>query len=147
MAIKDDISTTNGLIKTTLDSMKGYREASEDSTTVNAAFFCEKADQRRAVATRLQSHVASLGGDPQDDSSASAAAHRGFMNLKQAIMGTEEKAVVEEVERGEDFIKAKYEAALKSSDLSPSTRSVIEEAYISIKAGHDKISAMKHALR
>ncbi len=146
MAIKDDISTTNGLIKTTLDSMKGYREASEDSKTANAAFFCEMADQRSAVATRLQSHVASLGGDPQDDSSASAAAHRGFMNLKQAIMGTEEKAVVEEVERGEDFIKAKYEDALKDSDLSPATRSVLEEAYTSIKAGHDKVSAMKHAM-
>ena len=138
-----DISVTNGLIKTTLDSMKGYKEAAEDSETGNSAFFCEMADERSAVASQLQQYVTTLGGDPQDDSSITAAAHRGFMDLKQAVMGTDEKAIVQEVERGEDFIKEKYEEALKDSELSEQTRAEIQACYSSIQQGHDRVSAMK----
>ena len=143
MAASKDISITNSLIQTTLDSMKGYREASEDSETANSAFFCEMADERSKVATQLQQHVASLGGDPEDDSSVTAAAHRGFMNLKQAVMGSDEKAIVQEVERGEDYIKEKYETALQEGDLSPQTRQEIQACFESVRRGHDKVSAMK----
>lgn len=138
-----DISVTNSLIQTTLDSMKGYREASEDSEHANSAFFCEMADERSKVASQLQAHVAKLGGDPEDDSSVIAAAHRGFMNLKQAVMGTDEKAVIQEVERGEDYIKDKYQTALQDGDLTAETRQEIMQCQQSVQQGHAKVSAMK----
>ena len=138
-----DISVTNNLIKTTLDSMKGYKEASEDSETANSAFFCEMADERSAVASQLQQHVTSLGGDPEDDSSISGAAHRGFMDLKQAVMGTDEKAIVQEVERGEDYIKNKFQEALQDNDLSDQTRQQLTNCYQSIEQGHARVDAMK----
>lgn len=138
-----DITVTNGLIKTTLDSMKGYREASEDTQSQQSAFFCEMADERSEVASQLQAHVAKLGGDPEDDSSVTAAAHRGFMNLKQAVMGTDEKAVIQEVERGEDFIKDKYQTALQDDGLSAETRQEIQQCQASVQQGHSKVIAMK----
>ena len=98
------------------------------------------------VASRLQAQVRTLGGDPEDDSSFTAAAHRGFMDLKQAVMGNNDEAVIEEVERGEDYLKAKYEAALEDSELSPGTRQIIEQAYQSVRRGHDTASAMKHQM-
>jgi len=141
-----DITIANTLIATTLDSMKGYKEASEDSETANAAFFCEMADERSKVASTLQAHVASLGGDPEDDSTVSGALHRGFMNLRELVSARDEKAIVAEVERGEDYIKAKYSTALEDGDVSPQTKAVIEQAYASIVSGHDKMSAMKHRM-
>jgi uncharacterized protein (TIGR02284 family) len=141
-----DISVLNSLIETTLDSMKGFTDAAEDSNGTHTAFFREMAGERSKCASELQARVTALGGDPEKHSSYTAAAHRGFMNLKEAIVGSDEKAVIEEVERGEDYIKGKYEAALRDSELSPETRQVIEEAFSSVRKGHDRASAMKHQM-
>jgi uncharacterized protein (TIGR02284 family) len=142
-----DVSTLNGLIKTTLDSVKGYEDAAEDSGSGSlASNFGGFANERRQVVSRLQDEVRRLGGNPEDDSSFVAAAHRVFMNIKQAVVSRDDKAIVEEVERGEDYLKEKYAAALREGDLSPSTRAIIEEANRSVLAGHDKASALKHSL-
>lgn len=141
-----DISVLNGLIETTLDSVKGFSDASEDSTGSFTQLFGEMAQERSQVAAKLQSLVAGLGGNPEDHSSLGAAAHRGFMNLKEAVMGSSDRAVIEEVERGEDYLKAKYDAALEDGDLSPEVRTAITEAYQSVRKGHDRASALKHSI-
>lgn len=142
-----DISVLNSLIKTTLDSRKGFREAAEEASSPRfAEMFAEFAAERGSVASRLQAEVRRLGGDPEDDSSFLAAAHRTFMDLKNAITGNDDKAVIQEVERGEDHIKAKFEAAMKDSELSPTTLQVITEAYTSVRAGHDRASQLKHSM-
>ena len=142
-----DISVLNGLIKTTLDSMKGYEDAAKDAeSTQFATMFADFARDRAQVATKLQNQVRTLGGEPELDSSMLAAAHRTFMDLKQAITGKDDKAIILEVERGEDHIKAKYEEAMKATDLAPVTSAAIAEAYESVRAGHDKMSALKHSL-
>jgi len=141
-----DISVLNTLIRTTLDSYKGFNDASEDTEGQHGQFFRQMAGERSQVASQLQAQVRALGGDPEDDSSFTAAAHRGFMDLKQAVMGNSDEAVIEEVERGEDYLKAKYETALEDSELSPATRQIIEQAYQSVRKGHDTASAMKHQM-
>ena len=147
MTSDTDISVLNGLIKTTLDSMKGYEDAAKDAeNTQYATMFAEFARDRSQVASSLQAQVQSLGGDPQLDSSLLGAAHRSFMDLKQAITGKEDKAIILEVERGEDHIKDKYETAMQTADLSPATKAVIAEAYTSVRAGHDRVSALKHSI-
>jgi uncharacterized protein (TIGR02284 family) len=140
-----DISVLNSLIKTTLDSRKGFRDAAEEATSSRfSEMFAEFAAERGAVASRLQQEVRRLGGDPEDDSGLLAAAHRAFMDLKASLSGNDDKAVINEVERGEDYIKAKYETALKDEDLSPTTRQLITECFTSVRAGHDRASALKH---
>jgi uncharacterized protein (TIGR02284 family) len=83
------------------------------------------------------------------DSSSSSAAARNEPLRAIAITAsssTKPKAVVDEVERGEDHIKAKFEIALKDTDLAPATRGIIRDAFTSVKAGHDQASALKHSL-
>ncbi len=147
MTNTNDVSVLNGLIETTLDSMKGYEDAAKDAeSTQFATMFADFARDRAKAATDLQNHVRTLGGEPEMDSSMLAAAHRTFMDLKQAITGKDDKAIIQEVERGEDHIKAKFEDAMKDSDLSPATRSAITEAFASVREGHDKMSALKHSM-
>lgn len=145
MANDRDVSVLNSLIKTTLDSVKGFKDAAED---VNAGtyqnLFSQFASERSRVASDLQAEVRRLGGNPEDDSSFLAAAHRAFMNLKEMISSRDDQAVIEEVERGEDYIKGKFAEALGDTELSPATRSVIQQAYTSVRAGHDRVSALKH---
>src|SRR3546814_3793528 len=84
MSSDHEISVLNGLIKTTLDSMKGFEDAAKDAeNTQYATLFSDFARERSQVASQLQAEVRRLGGNPEDDSSLMAAAHRTFMNLKQ----------------------------------------------------------------
>ncbi len=147
MSNDHDVSVLNGLIKTTLDSMKGYEDAAKDAeSTQYATMFADFARDRAQVATQLQGQVRTLGGEPEMESSMLAAAHRTFMDLKQALTGKDDKAIILEVERGEDHIKAKYEEAMKDTDLSSATQTAISDGYASVREGHDKMSALKHSL-
>lgn len=142
-----DIRTLNGLIATTLDSVEGYAEAARD--VQNSRFgqmFTARAAERRQVVTALQGEVTRLGGNPEDDGTVLASAHRAFLGLKAAVTGQDDKAIVNEVERGEDHIKAKFEDALKDDELSGTTRAAIETAYGSVRAGHDEMRDLKHTL-
>src|SRR3546814_20330442 len=97
--------------------------------------FADFARDRGAVVASLQAEVRGLGGKPEDSASFLGAAHRSFMDLKQALTGKNDKAIIVEVERGEDHIKAKFELALKDTDLKQATESVNSEYITPVKAG------------
>jgi uncharacterized protein (TIGR02284 family) len=140
-----DIEVVNGLITTTIDSADGFERSAENAQGTDLQrLFNDFAQERRQMVGRLQEHARTLGGTPNDDGSLKADLHRRFENLRDAF-GRGDKAVIEEVERGEDYIKAKYEAALKDDELDPQTRDVIEQAYQSVRAGHDRASQLKHS--
>lgn len=94
---------------------------------------------------RLQSQVRALGGAPEEDGTMLASAHRMFLNLRNS-MSSDETAIVDQVEAGEDHIKHKFEDAQRDRDVSPATMAAINEAYVIVKAGHDEIRDLKHAL-
>jgi len=142
-----DISTLNGLIATTRDSVHGYTEAAADvENSRYGQMFTARAAERSDVVAALQGEVSRLGGEPEDDGTMLAGAHRAFLGLKSAVTGQDDKAIVNEVERGEDHIKAKFESAIEDTDLSSETRSAIQEAYRSVRAGHDEMRDLKQAL-
>ena len=142
-----DISCLNGLIMTTIDSVEGYREAATDASSQTfRKIFMDRANERDGVVSELQAEVRTLGGSPDDSGSVLASAHRVFVNLRDMVAGGDDKAVIAEVERGEDHIKAKYEAALADADLSPNTVSLIQRSYKSVKQGHDQMRDLKNGM-
>ncbi|CAN5167203.1 PA2169 family four-helix-bundle protein [soil metagenome] len=143
-----DISTLNALIATTIDSAAGYTEAAKDSKNSRfAALFTSRAAERRTVASRLQEEVTRLGGKAEDDGTVLAGAHRMFLNLKAAVTGHDDKAIINEVEAGEDHIKAKFEDAMGDRELSSAVRDLIETCYAPVKASHDEMRDIKHSMQ
>lgn len=141
-----DVKVLNDLIATTLDSADGYGEASKDAKSSQlASLFRDRAAEREQVVGKLQQRVAFLGGKPEDSGTVLASAHRMFTNLRNSLSKSDE-AVIDEVERGEDHIKAKFESALKDDDLDPAVRQLIQTAFTSVREGHDQMSALKHGL-
>ena len=142
-----DVAILNGLIATTIDSADGYREAANDAQSDRfRSIFMERADERDDVVEQLSDRVRELGSDPANNGTTRAAAHRVFMNLREAVTGTDDTAIISEVERGEDHIKAKYEDALTDKDLSTETMGIVRECFTSVKSGHDQMRDMKHSL-
>lgn len=144
---QDQISMLNTLIATTTDSINGYEDSAKniDSERLREVFR-NRADERQQVVQQLREEVRRLGGDPEDSGSFLGKAHQRFDDLKAAITGRDEKAIVNEVERGEDYLKAKYEAALNSDNLTGESRQVVERCYQSVRSGHDQISQLKHGM-
>lgn len=141
-----DIDVLNSLVTTTLDSMKGYREAADDSVnSTHSQFFREMAEERSRVASELQERVRSLGGEPATESGTGAGMHRAWLDFRNLVVGGDEKAIVAEVERGEDYIRDKFEDAIADDELSAGTRGALEKCFASIRKGHDRVSEMKHA--
>ena len=142
-----DTSALNTLIGTLIDSIEGYQKAAAD--TGNARYtemFNSRAQERQHAVTKLQAAVARLGGDPEDDGTATGAVHRGWVNLKEAVLGKDDEAIVNAVESGEDYLKGKFETIMDNKDLPPEARAAVEEAWQSVKAGHDEMSQLKHAI-
>jgi uncharacterized protein (TIGR02284 family) len=144
---RDEISILNTLIATTNDSINGYEESAKhiDSERLRE-IFRKRADERQRIVEDLRAEVRRLGGDPEEGGSFLGKAHQSFEDLKAAITGRDEKAIINEVERGEDYIKGKFEAALDSEDLTGESRAAVERAYQSVRSGHDQISQLKHGL-
>jgi uncharacterized protein (TIGR02284 family) len=141
------VEVLNGLIKTTLDSVGGYRDAAESvDDTQCKTLFRDRASMRQQLASKLQQEVRMLGGEPQTDQGVVGKMHNKFVELKSAVTGSSDKAVVDEVERGEDHIKERFEDALEDGELPASVRTTVGSAYQSIKADHDEISRIKHTL-
>ena len=143
----DEISTLNTLIATTIDSVTGYENSAKDIDNPRfAEIFRARANERQQVVEKLRAEVRRLGGNPEDDGSFMGKTHQRFEDLKSAITGQDEKAIVNEVERGEDYLKEKFEAALNSDALSGESRSVVESCYQSVRSGHDQMSQLKHGM-
>jgi uncharacterized protein (TIGR02284 family) len=138
-----DIDVLNDLIEVTLDSADGYREAAKDAgSTSYRETFTRRAHDRQQIAQRLQEQVRALGGVAEDDGSVLAAAHRVFLAIRDR-MSEGDEAVIQEVERGEDFILEKFDDALADVALSAVVADAIRIAYGSIRSGHDEASALK----
>jgi uncharacterized protein (TIGR02284 family) len=147
MASNNDVDVLNDLIEVTLDSADGYRQAADTAKSPRLKdLFTRRAGQRQSMVRELQQRVRTLGGDPEDDGSILAAAHRTFLKLKD-IVGDDDKNALEEVERGEDHIRNKYRDAAGRSDLSPTLKTEIQRFAASIQQDHDEVKVLRDAAK
>ncbi|MEP6786850.1 MAG: PA2169 family four-helix-bundle protein [Acidobacteriota bacterium] len=139
------ISTLNGLIETCKDGEEGFRDAAEgvERSDLKTTFY-EFSQQRAQFVGVLQEIVRSLGGEPETGGSMTGAIHRGWIDLKSAITGKDEGAILNECERGEDSAKASYTKALEYN-LPANVSDVIRQQSQAIQAAHNKIKALRDA--
>ena len=122
----EEISTLNTLIATTIDSITGYENSAKDVDSERfREMFRQRADERQRVVEELRSEVRRLGGNPEDDGSFMGKTHQRFEDLKAAITGGDDKSIINEVERGEEYLKEKWQAALHTDGLQGESRQVI----------------------
>ncbi len=141
----DAISVLNDLIETCKDGEQGFREAAEHVPNSDLkTLFNTYSQQRAQYGGELANEVLRRGGEPATSGHVSAAFHRGWLNLKQAVAGKEEVAIIDECERGEDAAKANYEAALKKT-IPSDLLSIVQTQYAGVREAHDRIRNMKHA--
>jgi uncharacterized protein (TIGR02284 family) len=139
----DVVSTLNELIETCKDGQEGFKQAAEgvERSDLKSLFF-EFSQQRAHFAGELQELVQKLGEKPETSGSTAGALHRGWINIKSAVTGKDEKAVLNECERGEDSAKNTYKDALENP-LPNYIAEVVRNQYESIQMAHDRVKALR----
>ena len=137
------VSTLNSLIETCRDGQEGFRTAAEGVKSAELReLFQGYARQRAGFAGELQDEVRRLGGEPEQTGSLVATLHRGWMGLRAALEGGDERAVVGECERGEDVALATYRSAL-DRDMPASVRAMVERQFAEVKEAHNLIANLQ----
>lgn len=141
----DVISVINGLIETCKDGQEGFKQAAEgvQNSQLKSAFY-EFGQQRAQFAGELQNIVRELGGDPENSGSFAGALHRGWINIKSAVTGQDEGAILNEAERGEDSAKNAYQEALEKN-LPANVYDVVQKQYTAVQNAHDRVKALRDA--
>ena len=141
----DVISTLNGLIETCKDGQDGFKDAAGgvERSELKTLFY-EFSQQRSEFVGILQGLVRNLGGDPETSGSMSGAIHRGWINIKSAVTGKDEQAILNECERGEDYAKEAYADAQKKN-LPANVSDVINQQAQAVQAAHNRVKALRNA--
>ena len=140
------ISTLNDLIETCKDGEEGFRTCSQDVEEARLKTLLATRSSNCAIAAReLQGLVRSFGGVPADSSSLSGALHRRWVNIKSAIMGKDDYAILSECERGEDMAVRSYSKALKK-DLPAEVKGIVNRQYMGVMQNHDTVKALRDEL-
>ncbi|HJT44639.1 MAG TPA: PA2169 family four-helix-bundle protein [Chthoniobacterales bacterium] len=145
---KEAISTINNLIETLKDGEKGFKQASDAVKDPQLkSLFQQYSQQRNRFATELQAEARSLGEtDPEKSSSAAGAMHRAWIDLKSALTSGDDKAILNECERGEDSAVHEYKEAMEDG-LTGTVRQIVERQFTEIKSAHDRVRNLRDAAK
>lgn len=143
----DVIDVLNDLIETCKDGEYGFRACAEqvDRQDLKSTFL-QRADDCRRGAQELSAQIRSLGGEPEDGGSAAGAMHRGWVAVKSKFSTYDDKAVLEEAERGEDNAVARYRKALKQP-MPAGVKLIVERQMQGVQRNHDQIKMLRDQAR
>ncbi|WP_298916625.1 PA2169 family four-helix-bundle protein [uncultured Algimonas sp.] len=142
-----DIDILNDVTKVLIDSHKGYEtcvEVSDDSYALQSNFR-ERAERRAGLIREFQAEVQKLGGAPSTAGSVAGAAHRAWTSFT-TLFADDEKAAIEAIDDGEEFLADKIEDVLKDEALQPRTRELLQKAHADAREGERFADALDNAL-
>jgi uncharacterized protein (TIGR02284 family) len=140
-------STLNNLIESNKDSARGYRTVAEKVKDPEIrALFLNYARQHGEFATELQTEAARFGGEPAKPGSPAGAIHHVWVDLKSALIGNHDHAILEEAERSEDAIVKNYRDALRK-ELPGELRLVVERQYLELERTHQSVRSLRDSSR
>jgi uncharacterized protein (TIGR02284 family) len=136
------VSILNELIETCENGIHGFKTASEAVNNPTAkALFASRLPNIQRGESELKAEVRRLGGDPDSRGTIAGALHRGWIDLKAAVTGKNEEAIVMECERGEEHAAHVYEDALQK-DLPIDTRAIVERQYRGVVENLERVRAL-----
>ena len=131
-------------------SVKGYQEAAEEVKSADLkAKLGEYSQQRAGFVSDLEGFARQYGMEAKEESTiesvavdAAAAVHRGWINIKSAITGQSDGAVLEAAETGEATALKAYETVL-SADIPAGAKSVFQQQHDAIMQAKNWLSMNK----
>jgi len=120
------IGTLNDLIETCRDGINGFRTAADGVTSpIAKEVFLSRVHLIEKGLGDLDAAVQRLGGDPIEHGHPAASMHRAWINIKSAATLRDDRAIINEVVRGEEVAIQHYREALEKP-LPADIRAMVE---------------------
>lgn len=143
----DVVDILKDLVECSKDGEYGFRECAEQAKREDLkSMFLQRADDCRRGAQELNQLLRDCGASPEEGGSALGAMHRGWVSIKSKLTTYDDKAILEEAERGEDNAKARYAKALQKN-LPQNVRTVVERQMQGVQRNHDQVKMLRDQLR
>ncbi len=148
---EETVDRIKDLVCINKDSAEGFQLAAEVvSDPELKGLFSRMSSERQAFAEELRTYVLINDEDTRvgDEINGSwkGTFHRWWLELRGTVSTGDKYAVLAEVERGEDSIKAMYEEVIKETSGS-SMNDVLHHQYALVKQGHDHIRDLRDAAK
>lgn len=123
------------LIDTVYDSLNGYRNASDaaDSQAVKTAF-ANQLERRQSTLDMLNQELVRQGGELVTKGTMAGGLHQVWLKVTE-LFQSGDRAAIDRVQEGEDYLAGKFETALEETDLDSQTRAIIQRALTEIRQG------------
>lgn len=126
----------NDVTKTLIDSQKGYQKVIElaDESHGLRAKFAALAAERQDLITTFQTRVRELGEEPVTSGGAGGSLHRAWADFT-SLFESDEKAALDAVDDGEDYLADRIDSKLKEDGLDQQTLDLLQRARASARYG------------
>lgn len=116
----------NDLLEKNYDTEKNFKSAADDVENLQLkTLFQEMAQQRYDFGHELKAEIRNFGEEPDKGSSASSDISRGWMDLKAALSGNKEQAVLKQLVKGEEAALEEYNKVIKETNFPPTTENLL----------------------
>ncbi|TAE31986.1 MAG: PA2169 family four-helix-bundle protein [Cytophagales bacterium] len=137
------LDVLNKLLTRNHDAEEGYQEAAENAKDIELkSMFLAQSRQRAEYAMELDREIRTLGGEPDSGTSLISDLHRAWINIKSSFASNDDKATVQECQRGDQEALDEYNTALQETDLVASTRELLLRQKQSIETAHASMARL-----
>lgn len=122
------VNKLNQLLEKNYDAEKGYREAADNTKNeLLQNLLKNEAEKRKDFGIKIKDEIAKIGGMPDKGNSQASKVHRTWMDVRAALAPNTDEAIIKECRRGEKNAIEEYEDVLKESELTVSSRKVVQQ--------------------
>lgn len=138
------VDNLQGLLEKNYDAHKGFTKAMEDAKNPRLKGFLQKqAAQRSRFATELTHEIRNLNETPKESGSVTGSLHRTWIDIKSALTGDDDEAVLEECIRGEKASADEYKEKLSEYTYPANITSVIQKQATEINSTLAKVKTLE----
>ena len=134
----------NDILTRNYDAEAGYKQAAEKVENKNLKdFFTNRAKERYDFGHQLKAEIAAYGENADKGTSFKGDAHRAWMDIKTALSGNNEEAVLEEAIRGEKAAIEDYNEILTDPNLPPTIENILKVQRDNVKTALNEVKALE----
>ncbi len=139
------VSNLQELLEKNYDAEQGFTKAMTDAKDGQLKNFLQrKAAQRSQFVNELDKEIRNLNETPKDSGSFTGAAHRAWIDIKTAVTGENDEAVLEECIRGEKASLEEYKNRLQENNFPENVRSILSNQLATIEKTVSQVKTLEN---
>ena len=141
---KEHAEALQMLLQKNYDAEKAFKKAITKTENDNLKEFLKRqAAKHNRFATELDKEIRTLNETPKEEGSFTGKLSRAWMDIKVAVSGDHDEAILEECIRGEKHSAEEYEEALDENKFAPYLEEVLKKQLSDINNMIAEVKTMK----